>query len=100
MHDLISGILMPSAEMTSPIWIGKVSPNVFAKRYGISRTHVARIFRQAREAGLLGWAKNSNRGDCWVSPELVRAYRSWQAVKLAALSQAFHYACLQIGIRR
>ncbi|MEO9340138.1 hypothetical protein ABFT80_22155 [Mesorhizobium sp. SB112] len=71
---------------------------MFAKRYGISRTHIARLFRQAREAGLLGWAKDSNRGDCWVSPELVQAYRFWQAAKLAAASQAFHDACLKIGI--
>lgn len=100
LHDLVSGILLPPSDMRSQIWIGKGSPNTFAKRYGISRTHVARLFRQAREAGLIGWANNSNRGNCWVSPELVRAYRFWQAVKLAALSQAFHDACLQIGIQR
>lgn len=98
LHDLISGIVTQPADVMSPIWIGKASPSIFAERYGISRTHIARLFREAREAGHLGWAKDSNRGDCWVSPKLVRAYRFWQAAKLAAVSQAFHDACLEIGI--
>jgi hypothetical protein len=98
LHDLISGVVEQPADMISHIWIGKVSPSMFAKRYGISRTHIARLFREAREAGHLGWAKDSNRGDCWVSPKLVWAYRFWQAAKFAAVSQAFHEACLEIGL--
>ncbi|WP_378944840.1 hypothetical protein [Mesorhizobium sp. ANAO-SY3R2] len=94
LHDLIKGIPPLSTDMTSPIGVGKVSPNAFSLRYRISRTHAARLFGLAREAGLVGWTKDSNRGDCWISPDLVYAYRHWQAVKLAAVSQAFHEACL------
>ncbi len=93
LHDLIKGVPALSADMTSPIAVGKVSPNALSQRYRISKTHTARLFGLAREAGLVGWDRSSNRGECWVSPELVQAYRRWQAVKLAAVSQAFREAC-------
>lgn len=92
LHDLIKGVAPLSTDMTAPIWVGKVSPHALSQRYRISRTHAARLFGQAREAGLVGWARKSNRGDCWVSPGLVHHYRLWQAVKLAAVSQAFNEA--------
>lgn len=97
LHDLIIGVPPLSPDTTSPIWIGKVSPNAFSLRYRISRTHAARLFGMARDAGLIGWAKRSNRGECWISPQLVRDYRYWQAIKLAAVSQAFHAACIAMN---
>ncbi|PSJ57881.1 hypothetical protein [Pseudaminobacter soli (ex Li et al. 2025)] len=100
LHELVIGVPPLSAEMTSPIWIGKVSPNAFSQKYRISRTHAARLFGIAREAGLIGWANRSNRGECWISPQLVRDYRYWQAVKLAAVSQAFHEACIAMNDAR
>lgn len=98
LHDLIKGVPQLAPDMVAPIPIGKVSPNALSQRYRISRTHAARLFGQAREAGLLGWSNKSNRGDCWISPGLVRAYRHWQALKLAAVSQAFRQACESAGI--
>ncbi|PWK68457.1 hypothetical protein C8K44_110134 [Aminobacter sp. AP02] len=94
LHCLIKGVPSLSSDMTSPIGVGKVSPNALSQRYRISRTHAARLFGLARDAGLVGWTNSSNRGNCWISPDLVRAYRHWQAIKLAAASQAFHEACL------
>ena len=93
LHDLLKTVPPLSSDMVSPIWVGKVSPNALSQRYRLSRTHAARLFGQAREAGLLGWKNKSNRGDCWISPDLVRSYRHWQALKLAAVSQAFREAC-------
>lgn len=98
LHDLIKGVPPLSTDMTSPIGVGKVSPNAFSQRYRISRTHAARLFGLARDAGLVGWTNSSNRGACWVSPDLVHAYRYWQAVKLAAVSQAFHDACVGANV--
>lgn len=80
--------------LMSPIWIGQVSPNALSRRYRISRTHTARLFENSRQAGLIGWARKSNRGECWISPRLVHDYRHWQALKLAAVSRAFREACL------
>ncbi len=72
----------------APIWIGPVSPREIARDTLISPSHAVRIFARAREAGLLGWAQQSNRGDCWISPALLRDYRHWQALKLSAMSYA------------
>lgn len=98
LHDLIKGVPALASDMTAPIWVGKVSPNALSQRYRISRTHAARLFGLAREAGLVGWEKRSNRGDCWISSDLVHAYRLWQALKLAAVSQAFHQACMDANL--
>lgn len=93
LHDLVSTVPSLPDDATSPIWVGNVSPGALSARYRISKTHTARLFRSAKSADLIGWANRSNRGECWVSPALVRAYRLWQAEKLAAVSQAFNETC-------
>jgi hypothetical protein len=97
LHDLVKDVPSLLMDMSSPIWIGKVSPNWFSSRYRISKTHISRLFGVAREAGLIGWANRSNRGECWISPNLAHDYRCWQAIKLAAISKAFHESCLASG---
>ncbi|MBZ7922220.1 hypothetical protein LAC81_10525 [Ensifer adhaerens] len=98
LHDLIKKVPSLPADSTASVWIGKVSPNALSSRYRISRTHTARLFGLAREAGLIGWAKKSNRGACWISTALVHDYRYWQAIKLSAVSTAFAEACLASGV--
>lgn len=97
LHDLIAEVPPPAEDAAAPIWVGTVSPKVLSSRYRISRTHAARLFAQAREAGLIGWARPSNRGACWISPQLVRDYRRWQAIKFACASSAFAEACAGTG---
>ncbi len=92
LHDLVSSAPETNRLANAPIWVGPVSPAEFSRKYRISRMHVARLFAEARAAGLMGWARESNRGDCWISPILVHDYRHWQALKLAAVSQAFRDA--------
>lgn len=74
------------------VWIGPVTSSGIAGRYLISQSHTARILARARDEGLIGWALAGNRGDCWVSPDLVLAYRRWQALKFSAISEAFQVA--------
>lgn len=93
LHDLIRNVPPLGDDESQPIWIGHVSPKALSGRYRISRTHAARLFAVAREAHLIGWANKSNRGDCWISPRLVRDYLYWQAIKLACVSKAFEDAC-------
>lgn len=97
LHDLIKTVPQLATDDNRPIWIGKVSPKVLSSRYRISRTQTARLFGLARDAQLIGWAKQSNRGDCWISPQLVRDYRYWQAIKLASVSKAFEETCAAEG---
>lgn len=97
LHELVAGAPVSLASSQNPIWIGKVSPTALSQRYRISKTHVARLLAEARDAGLIGFRNVTNRGDCWIAPELVAIYRHWQGIKLAAVSQAFHEACATLG---
>jgi hypothetical protein len=94
LHELIENVPPLAGDDTAPIWIGSVSPKALSGRYRISRTHTARLFGLARDSQLIGWGNKSNRGACWISPNLVRDYRHWQAIKLASVSKAFEDACL------
>ena len=88
LHALLSRIPKHARVDGQPIWVGPVSPSEIAKHTLISPTHAVRLFARAREAGLVGWAHKSNRGDCWISSELAHDYRYWQALKLSAMSHA------------
>jgi hypothetical protein len=91
-HDLVSKV--KDTDLGSePIWIGSVSATGIAKHYLVSQTHTVRLFSRARAQGLIGWKQKVNRGECWVSPDLVRAYRFWQATKFSAISQGVQEAC-------
>ncbi|TWF54185.1 hypothetical protein [Neorhizobium alkalisoli] len=90
-HDLVSRVAGQEIG-NDPINVGRVSPTEVAKRYVVSQTHTVRLFAKARSEGLISWEKNISRGDCWVSPQLVSAYRLWQAMKFSAMSEAVAYA--------
>ena len=74
------------------IWIGPVTSTGIAARQMISQSHVSRLLSRARAAGLIGWERRGNRGDCWVSAGLLREYRDWQAIKFRAISVGFAWA--------
>lgn len=89
-HDLVSRA--PWRWGGERVPVGPVSSNGISGRYLISQSHTARILARARDAGLIGWDRPGNRGDCWVSPQLVEDYRRWQALKFAAVSKSFRMA--------
>lgn len=74
------------------IWIGQVTSNGISNRYRMSQSNTARILARARDAGLMGWERPGNRGNCWLSASLVNDYRYWQALKFAAISKAMRSA--------
>ena len=94
LHDLIARL--PKGEVASgQIPIGAMRISEITGRYLISKSHAQRVFARARDLGLVGWQKPGNRGDLWVSFDLVSDYRRWQAVKFAALDEAFEWAVAQ-----
>lgn len=91
LHDLIAR----SAAMTprnTPICVGPLRLTEITNRYIISRSHAQRVFARARELGIVGWEHPGNSGSFWISPRLINDYRAWQAVKFAALDEAFTWA--------
>ncbi|MGM4914358.1 hypothetical protein [Rhizobium sp. 768_B6_N1_8] len=91
LHDLMSR-LPPERELEPRISIGPLRIGEFFKRYAISRTHARRLFDRAHLLETCGWNLSSNSGDFWLGAELIRDYRHWQAVKFAAIDEAFEWA--------
>ncbi len=71
---------------------GRVTARDIAGHFLISQSHTARLLARAGRAGLLRWTHPGRQGNCLVSATLVRDYRAWQALKFAALAQAFAQA--------
>lgn len=95
LHDLMSR-LPPEKELETRMSIGPLRVGEFSKRYAISRTHARRLFERAQMLEIAGWDASGDRGDFWISAELVRDYRYWQAVKFAAIDEAFEWACSHV----
>jgi hypothetical protein len=68
----------------------------FFKRYAISRTHARRLFDRAQLLEACGWDLSRDSGDFWLGAGLIRDYRHWQAVKFAAIEEAFEWACRHV----
>ncbi|OCP02817.1 MULTISPECIES: hypothetical protein [unclassified Ensifer] len=94
LHDLVArlptGVLPDGRILVGPLKLSDIT-----NRYLISRSHAQRIFARARELGVLGWEGFGNRGPLWISRGLIDDYRHWQAVKFAALDEAFAWATTQ-----
>ena len=94
LHDLVARLptdVLPDQR----IWVGPLKLSEITSRYIISRTHAQRVFSRAGDLGILGWESPGSRGPLWISRDLVDDYRHWQAVKFAALDEAFAWATLQ-----
>lgn len=63
-----------------------------ANHYTISNTHVRRLFTKAQDTGFIGRSNDGSRGRFWMSAGLVDEYCRWQAIKLAALANAYERA--------
>jgi hypothetical protein len=95
LHDLMSR-LAPEKELETRMPIGPLRIGEFFKRYAISRTHARRLFERAHVLEAGGWDLSGDSGDFWLSAELILDYRHWQAVKFAAIDEAFEWACYQV----
>ncbi|MBE1506390.1 hypothetical protein [Rhizobium viscosum] len=95
LHDLMSR-LPPEKELETRMSIGPLRIGEFSRRYAISRTHARRLFERAQVLEICGWDASGDRGDFWLAAELIRDYRHWQAVKFAAIDEAFEWACSHV----
>lgn len=94
LHDLV--VRLPMGALSDQrIWVGPLKLSEITGRYIISRTHAQRVFARAGDLGVLGWENPGSRGPLWISRGLVDHYRHWQAVKFAALDEAFAWATWQ-----
>ncbi|TXH84962.1 MAG: hypothetical protein E6Q77_01430 [Rhizobium sp.] len=90
--DHIMSRLDLSGEVGDRIDIGRFDARALAAHFMISRTHLQRLLRKSAERGDIGWHDESKKTRMWVSREFLDQYCGWQAIKLAAVDEAFAWA--------
>jgi len=88
LHDLICRLPAVPHTFGQPVCLGQVHASEISRRHTLSRGHVQRVFARAKAEGLLVWSLAGNRGDLFVSHDLIRDYALWQAVKFEAIAAA------------
>ncbi|NTJ63701.1 hypothetical protein G6M50_37260 [Agrobacterium rhizogenes] len=90
--DYIMSKLDLSGEVGDRIDIGRVDARALAAHFMISRTHLQRLLRKSADRGDIGWYDESKKTRMWISRNFLDQYCGWQAVKLAAVDEAFAWA--------
>ncbi|NTF41374.1 hypothetical protein [Rhizobium rhizogenes] len=79
-------------ENADRIDIGRVDARALAAHFMISRTHLQRLLRKSADRGDIGWHDEAKKTRMWISRNFLDQYCGWQAVKLAAVDEAFAWA--------
>jgi len=90
--DYIMSQLDLSGEPGPQIDIGRIDARALAAHFMISRTHLQRLLRKSADRGDIGWHDETKKTRMWISREFLDQYCQWQAVKLAAIDEAFAWA--------
>ena len=81
-----------SAEADGRVDLGRIDTRAIAAQFMMSRTHLQRLLRKAADRGSLGWYDEPKKTRMWLSRDFLDEYCRWQALKLAAVDEAFAYA--------
>jgi len=84
-------------EGAARIDIGRVDARALAAHFMISRTHLQRLLRKSADRGDIGWYDEAKKTRMWMSRDFLDQYCGWQAVKLAAVDEAFAWALSVTG---
>ncbi len=90
--DELIARLDPAAAREGRIDIGRIDIRRMAETFMLSRTHLQRVLKKAAEMGCIGWNEPSRAASAWFSTDFLREYAAWQAIKFAAIDQAFEAA--------
>ena len=92
LDDFMSRVTV-SGSQDNPYYVEGLNFSELSTHYGLSRTHIRRLFARAQASGWLDWEEKTGRNRrLLVSPELVETYMAWQAIKLCTLGEAFSIA--------
>jgi len=95
--DYIMSQLDLSGETDARIDVGRVDARALAAHFMISRTHLQRLLRKSADRGDIGWHDETKKTRMWISRDFLDQYCRWQAVKLAAVDEAFAWAQAATG---
>ncbi|AYG58542.1 hypothetical protein QD460_07295 [Rhizobium jaguaris] len=91
MDHLLSRVDL-STEVDGRVDLGRIDTRAIAAQFMMSRTHLQRLLRKAADHGSLGWYDEPKKTRVWMSRDFLDEYCRWQAVKLAAVDEAFAWA--------
>lgn len=95
--DYIMSQLQLDDDSSARIEVGRVDARALAAHFMISRTHLQRLLRKSAERGDIGWHDEAKKTRMWISRDFLEQYCVWQAVKLAAVDEAFEWAQATTG---
>lgn len=84
-------------EADGRIDLGRIDTRAVAARFMMSRTHLQRLLQKSADRGSLGWYDAPKKTRLWMSRDFLDEYCGWQAVKLAAVDEAFEWALSAVG---
>lgn len=90
--DNLVSRLDPKAEADGRIDLGRIDTRAIAAQFMMSRTHLQRLLRKSADYGSLGWYDEPKKTRIWMSRDFLDEYCAWQAVKFAAVDEAFEWA--------
>lgn len=92
LDDVISRIVNDEPE-NGVFRIDELRFSELSDHYGLSRTHIRRLFAQAERLRLIQWDERPGRRNAlFVAAQFVEDYKRWQAVKFCALDNAYQIA--------
>lgn len=95
--DYIMSQLELGGEAGDRIDVGRIDARALAAHFMISRTHLQRLLRKSADRGDIGWHDEAKKTRMWISRDFLDQYCVWQAVKLAAVDEAFAWAQTTAG---
>ncbi|WP_245415522.1 hypothetical protein [Ciceribacter lividus] len=97
MDELMRRLGTPAAD-TERIDIGRIDARAMAETFRMSRTHLQRLITRAIAEGCLEWKGEGRKEGLCLSRDFLREYLGWQAIKFAAVDEAFEAACLKLNL--
>ncbi|SIQ09888.1 hypothetical protein SAMN05880582_101723 [Rhizobium sp. RU20A] len=97
LHDLFSSLPATVAPTAGRVPLGPYALSALAERYRLSLTSVRRLFHKAEKLGVLSWEGATRNRRLWISKDFIDEHAGWQAVKFAAIAEAFDGATGSAG---
>lgn len=89
------GTTVPEAALVD---VGRIDARALAETFRMSRTHLQRLLNRAIGEGCLVWKGEGRKEGLCLSRDFLREYLGWQAIKFAAIDDAYEDACRKLNL--
>ncbi|WP_416795967.1 hypothetical protein [Ciceribacter azotifigens] len=89
------GTDVPEAELVD---VGRIDARTMAETFRMSRTHLQRLLNRAISEGCLVRKGDGRKDGLYLSRDFLQEYLGWQAIKFAAIDDAYQDACRKLNL--